>query len=220
MDRRITADKSARSGFDGFLLSVEKGRTLGGVRNVEATEILRRNVCANHKEQERILIEYAKERGYWFSICDIKRNLKLLPYSGAESVVYSNNDGKYVIKVMSYFMSDTPLEFLNCRITLHNALFPESAYELAGFCYDTREDGEEFCFVTKQLFIEGKEPTQQKIDRYMEWLGFKKTDKTGSYISDMYKITDLLPNNFIEDNYSGKLHCIDSMIYLKQKYPL
>jgi hypothetical protein len=141
--------------------------------------------------------------------------LKLLPYSGAESVVYSNNDGKYVIKVMSYFMSDTTLEFLNCRITLHNALFPENAYELIGFCYDTREEGEEFCFVTKQPFIEGKEPTQQKIDLYMELFGFKKTDKTGSYISDMYKITDLLPNNFIEDNYSGKLHCIDSMIYLR-----
>jgi hypothetical protein len=220
MDRRITEDKGAWSGFDGFLLSVEKGRALGGIRNVEATEILRRNGSADYKEQEKILIEYAKERGCWFSICDIKLNWKFLPYSGAESVVYSDKDGKYVLKVMSYFMSDSPLEFLNSRITMHNALFPENAYELTGFCYDTREEGEEFCFITKQLFIEGEEPTQQEIDRYMEWRGFQKSNKIGSYISDMYKVTDLLPNNFIKDDYLGRLHCIDSMIYLRQKYPL
>ena len=49
----------------------------------------------------------------------------------------------------------------------------------------------------------------------MERRGFKKFNNTGSYVSEVYKITDLLPNNFIKDNYYGKLHCIDSKIYLR-----
>ena len=215
MDRRITENKGLGSRFDGFLLSIEEGRTLGGIRNIEATEILRKNEGANHKEQEKDLIEYAKERGCWFSLRDIEKNWKPLPYAGAESVVYSDGYGTHVLKVMSYFMSDTPLEFLNNRITLHNTIFPSTAYELVGFCYDTREEGEEFCFITKQLFMEGEEPTQQEIDQYMEWRGFKKSNNIGSYVSRVYKITDLLPNNFIKDNYYGKLHCIDSIIYLR-----
>ena len=41
MDRRVTADKGFGRPLDGFLLSIEEGKTLGGLRNVEATEILR-----------------------------------------------------------------------------------------------------------------------------------------------------------------------------------
>jgi len=212
MDRRVTKNEGSGSRFDGFLLSIEEGRALGGLRNVEATEILRRNEGANHKEQEEELIKYATERGCWFNLHDIENNWHLLPHHGAESVVYSDEFGKYVFKVMSYFMSDTPLEFLNNRITLHNAIFPSTAYELTGFCYDVREDGEEFCFITKQPFIEGEEPTQYEIEQYMKWRGFKKSKNIGSYISDDYKITDLLPNNFIKDIYYSNLHCIDSMI--------
>ena len=215
MDRRITENEGVGRRFDRFLLSIEEGRTLGGIRNVEATEILRRNEGAGHKEQEKILIKYAKEGGCWFCIHDLRKIWNLLPYSGAESVVYSDEHGEYIFKVMSYFMSDTPFEFLANRISLHNAVFPSTAYELLGFCFDVREDGEEFCFITKQLFIECEEPTQEEIDQYMGWRGFKKSNNIGSYVSDVYKITDGLPNNFIKDNYYGKLHCIDSIIYLK-----
>ena len=214
MDRRIAEDKGFGSRLDGFLLSVEEGSALGGLRNVEATEILRRNEGANHKEQEEELVKYAKERGCWFTLRDIEKNWNPLPHSGAESVVYSDGNGEYVLKVMSYFMSDTPLEFLTNRITLHNVMFPSTAYELIGFCYDVREEGEEFCFILKQLFIEGEEPTQEEIDQYMEWRGFKKSNSIGSFVLDIYKITDLLPNNFIKDNYYGRLHCIDPMIII------
>ena len=212
MDRQITEDEGYGSRFDGLLLSIEEGRTLGGLRNVEATEILRRNEGANSKEQENDLIKYAKESGCWFCLHDINNDWHPLPHSGAEAVVYSDEGGKHVLKVMSYFMSDTPLEFLNNRITLHNALFPSAAYELTGFCYDVREEGKEFCFVLKQAFIEGVEPTQTEIDQYMEFRGFKKSKNIGSYVSNFFKITDLLPNNVIKDIYYGKLHCIDPMV--------
>ena len=109
MDGRVTQDESAGNRFDGLLLSIEEGRTLGGLRNVEATEILRRNECANNKEQERELVKYAKERGCWFCLHDIKKYWHPLPHPGAESVVYSDSCGKHVLKVMSYFMNDTPI---------------------------------------------------------------------------------------------------------------
>ena len=159
MDGRITEKEGAGSRFDGFLLSIEEGRTLGGIRNVEATEILRRNEGADHKEQEKALIKYAKERGCWYNLRDITKKYYPLPHPGAESIVYSDGYGKYV------------------------------------------------------LIIEGEEPMQHEIDQYMEWKGFKKYKNIGSYIFDVYKFTDLLPNNFIKTR-TGRLHCIDPMIRL------
>ena len=42
MDGRVKENGSV-SGIERLLLAIEKGRTLGGIRNVEATEILRRS---------------------------------------------------------------------------------------------------------------------------------------------------------------------------------
>jgi len=42
MDGRVKEDGSV-SGIERLLLAIEEGRTLGGIRNVEATEILRRS---------------------------------------------------------------------------------------------------------------------------------------------------------------------------------
>ena len=213
MDRRITENKGVGSRFDGFVLSIEKGKALGGLRNVEATEILRRSKSASGEEQEKDLVKYAKEKGCLFSLEGIRTHLKYLD-KGGESEVYLYKDGKYVLKVTSYFMSDTPLEFLTNRITLHNTLFPDTAYELVGFCYSYGENGKEFCFITKQPFIEGDEPTPKEICEYMEERGFKRSKNIGSYVSDIYKITDLAPNNMIKSN-DGELYCIDSIIYLR-----
>jgi len=213
MDRRVTEDEGFGGRFDGFVLSIEKGKTLGGIRNVEATEILRRSQSTNREEQEKALVKYARERGCFFSLESIRQNLKYLD-KGGESEVYLDLDGKHVLKVTSYFMSDTPLEFLTNRITLHNAVFPDTAYELVGFCYSYGENGKEFCFITRQAFIEGEEPTSQEVYEYMESRAFKRGKNVASFVSDIYKITDLAPNNFVKGN-DGELYCIDSIIYLR-----
>ena len=213
MDRRIAEDEGIGGRFDGFLLSIEKGRALGGIRNVEASEILRRSQSANREEQEKALAEYARERGCLFRLDSIRQNLKYLD-KGGESEVYLDTDGKHVIKVTSYFMSDTPLEFLINRITLHNAVFPDTAYELVGFCYSHGENGTELCFITRQPFIEGGEPAPEEIYEYMECRGYRRAKNVASFVSDIYKITDLAPNNFVKGN-DGELYCIDSIIYLR-----
>jgi hypothetical protein len=50
--------------------------------------------------------------------------------AGAEADVYYMPDGT-VTKVVEH--SNTPLEFLDDRISLYNHLFPETSYELIGF---------------------------------------------------------------------------------------
>ena len=134
MDRRFKKDGSV-SGTERFLLAIEEGRALGGIRNVEASEILRRSKETDYGAHERRLTKYAKENGYWADLKDIKDNLKYLG-SGAESDVYLDSDGRFVLKVVYYRAScDTPLDFMDNRITLHNTIFPETAYELVGFTY-------------------------------------------------------------------------------------
>ena len=217
MDRRVTEDESIGSQFDRFLLSIEEGKTLGGIRNVEATEILRRSKETDSGAHERRLTEYAKESGCWTDLKNIKDNLKYLG-SGAESDVYLDKDGLYVLKVVHYKAScETPLDFLNNRIALHNTLFPETVYELLGFTYSYDIGEEGFYFILKQPFIDSKKPrpTQEEIDKYMKRKGFLIDDAT-CIVGD-YAITDLAPRNFVKDN-EGELYCIDPMILTKAEY--
>jgi len=210
MDRRIKEDRSI-PGIERLLLAIEEGRTLGGIRNVEATKILRRSEDADFGTHERWLTEYAVNSACWFDLKDIKSNFKYLG-SGAEADVYLDIDGKYVLKVVNYrAFSETPLEFLTNRISVHNAIFPGTAYELVGFTYSHEIDEEGFYFITKQLFIDSKKPrpTQEEIDEYMKRKGFVIYD--GTCIIENYVISDLAPRNFVKDN-DGKLFCIDPMI--------
>jgi len=213
MDRQVKEFGSIPE-FERFLLAIEEGRTFGGLRNVEATEILRRSKETGFRAYERRLTEYAHETGCWFDLNDIKSNFKYLA-SGAEADVYLDKDGKYVLKVVNYrAFSETPLDFLNDRISLHNTIFPETAYELTGFTYSHEIDEEGFYFVTRQLFIDGKKPrpTQQEIDSYMKRKGFEIHD--GTCIIEGYIISDLAPRNFVKD-IDGILYCIDPMIRKK-----
>ena len=96
MDGRIKED-----GGDGrlerFLLAIEKGRSLGGLRNVEATNILRESQSASggvtesgkisdrSLEQEKRLIRYAIESGCWLSLEGIRRDSQGFLGKGAEN---------------------------------------------------------------------------------------------------------------------------------------
>ena len=210
IDRQVEADGSF-SGVERLLLAIEEGRTLGGIRHVAATEILRRSEETGYGAHERRLTRYATENGCWFDLNEIKDNFKYLG-SGAEADVYLDKCGKYVLKVVNYSaFSETPLEFMNNRISIHNCIFPGTAYELIGFSrsYEIGEEG--FYVITRQPFIDSKKPrpTQQEIDEYMERRGFVINDDI--YVIAGYVISDLAPRNFVKNN-DGKLYCIDPLI--------
>ena len=214
MDRRVKEDGSIPA-VERLLLAIEEGRAYGSIRNVEATEVLRRSEKADFGTHEGWLTQYAKENGCWFDLKNIKDNFRYLG-SGAEADVYLDKDGSFVLKVVNYRASvDTPLDFLDYRLALHNAIFPETAYELIGFTFSYEIDEEGFYFVTRQPFIDSKKPrpTQKEIDEYMERKGFAIHD--GTCVIESYIITDLAPRNFVKDN-EGKLFCIDPMIRLNK----
>jgi len=201
-------------GVERLLLALKEGRAFGGLRNVEATEILRRSQETDFRAHERRLTEYAQKNDCWFAVKSIKDNFKYLG-SGAESDVYLDKDGKFVIKLVYYrAYSETPLDFLEHRITLHNTIFPETAYELVGFTCSQEIDEEGFYFITRQIFVDSKKPrpTQEEIDNYMKRKGFAIQD--GTFAIEGYTISDLAPRNFVKDN-NGKLYCIDPLIRLK-----
>jgi len=201
-------------GVERLLLALKEGRAFGGLRNVEATEILRRSQETDFRAHEGRLTEYAQKNDCWFAVKSIKENFKYLG-SGAESDVYLDKDGKFVLKLVNYrAYSETPLDFLDHRVTLHNTIFPETAYELVGFTYSHEIDEEGFYFITRQIFIDSKNPrpTQEEIDNYMKRKGFVIQD--GTFVIEGYIISDLAPRNFVKDN-NGKLYCIDPMIRLK-----
>lgn len=116
-------------------------------------------------KEEKLLTDYAKSEGNWLDYNKIKREAGNQLPSGAEAdvFVYSNiDDTKYVIKVVNYkIMSLLPSNFLDNRIALYNALFPETKYELLGF---TKNKDNDFCFVLKQPFVEGTELVDEVIE--------------------------------------------------------
>ena len=67
MDRQVKEDGSI-PGAERLLLAIEEGRTFGGIRNDEATEILRRSEETDSGAHERRLIKYAQESGCWFDL--------------------------------------------------------------------------------------------------------------------------------------------------------
>lgn len=123
--------------LDRLSLAEEAGRNKGGARNVEASLLLSANERANAQEQksirrnseEKILKDYADKNNLWLDFSND-------PYfaEGAEAFIYPSPELGYVRKAINYKRyADTPLAFLDNRISLHNYLFPDTAYMLIGF---------------------------------------------------------------------------------------
>ncbi len=138
----------------------ERGRILGGQRNVEASLIAGASEGADSEglgedsalqRSEEALEAYAKHEGIWFDFQDDLNDKFPLVAEGFEAYVYKQLDEPYVIKA-ARFADSTPLESLDDRISLFNYLFPETAYQLEGF---TRDSGGNFRFVLRQPFIIG-----------------------------------------------------------------
>jgi len=181
----------------------EQGRSRGGRTAVEATILLAADERANSQafseqeswqiaeHQEKVLKEYAKHKKIWLKEEDIQKQSTNRELNGAESHVYSFNvDGeRYVIKVVDYHvMNETPQDFIDNRISLHNHLFEETPYELIGFTEN--EDG--FAFVVKQPYIQGSElETLEKYVKLKEYLNEYMKEKLGNFNSLMVRLKEI-----------------------------
>lgn len=199
----------------------EQGRLLGGRANVEASLLIGRYAISDKSEideiskkvdlQEKELEDYAKENNLWIDQKEIEKWERL--GGGEEASVYPSKTG-YVKKIYDYkLFSFSPLEFIDNRISLHNFLFKETAYELIGF---TKNKDRGFQFVVEQPYIDLSENTPVKnVKEEMEKRGFKDMDGN-SYYNDNYIIDDLHHKNVLTSK-SGKLYFIDTVPYLNEE---
>ncbi|MDE6460353.1 MAG: hypothetical protein K2K52_05910, partial [Paramuribaculum sp.] len=148
--------------------------------------------------------EYAKSTGLWIPM-DKVFDLGTPGPSGNESDTYISEDG-YYFKVNNLMNSGGSVSALLKKVQLHNSLFPNSAYELAGF---TGFDGRSIYPVLKQRgVIGGENATLDEIEAYMGKLGFRKV---GEHVfeKDGLQVSDLRPRNVLKDA-DGEIYVIDA----------
>lgn len=121
------------------------------------------------------------------------------------SDLFSNRRTIKSIKTMGYDFQkqQSPQEFLY-RLTLHNALFPSTKYELEGF---TKDISEYFRFVTRQKFIIGDiVPVEDRVKYMQEKLATVPVDEA----KEIFKNT----NYVIKDLHSKNLFGNNGILYL------
>ena len=187
----------------------ERGRTEAGSRNVEASCLIGIYDRTNTKDtkqlkelQESKLEEWAKYENIWFDHTDIRKNWKRIDdWTSKEAEVYGFKETKTVRKVFHYDAIDsnyTPMDFINNRISIHNALFSTTKYKLLGFTKSYKGfANERFAFVLEQPFIEGEKMTEKEIEEFMRSIGFP--NNSGIYHwNDYYIVDDLHSGNILK----------------------
>jgi|GEM_PF-3681015 len=205
-----------------LISEAERGRIMGGQRNVEATCLIGTSKGTDLSDtsecqalyQEQLIEDYAKHEKIWYEYEDQIKNKwdRIDNKMGAEAEVYLEKDGIFVIKVMHYINSDTPLEFLDNRISLHNALFPDTQYELIGFTKTKKG----FAFIIKQPYIKGRETKiEDNLSEFMAKAGFSP-EKIHSYGNNVLKIEDLHEANVLKGK-DDRFYFIDTISSLNNK---
>ncbi|GHV69957.1 hypothetical protein FACS1894199_19280 [Bacteroidia bacterium] len=185
--------------------SAEKGRILGGRNAIEASLIVGLAEATNRTEpevdtlkklQEIVLEKYANHKHIWFDYeTEITENWEGVEgRGGQEAEVYRGREG-FLRKVFDYYQnSDSPLEFLDNRISVHNMLFPETKYELFGFT----KKRDRLQFILEQPFVKGRNHGRDDFfPQYMEKLGYEQIDDT-TYYNHFFLLRDLHEANVLK----------------------
>ena len=134
-----------------------------------------------------------------------------MDYEGSESKLYLSEDNDFIIKVQDWAVnSKTPMDYLTDRIVLHNAIFPNTSYELFGFGFDDTDKGK-LKFILTQPFICGRPASLSEISDYMTSLGF--TQSSNKWIYGTIEISDLNPRNVLIDE-NNVIYVIDEIIHI------
>lgn len=203
-----------------FSQEEQSGLIEGGKANVEASIIVGRSIGTNENQDERNerqeeeIQKYAEKVGIWHENTeDFIADKGIELEGGQESIVhYDEKDGKVYKTSITNQYRDLQ-DFLD-GITIHNTYFPASKIEVIGFGRDS--DGE-FNVITSQDFIQGTHDiSQEKIDNYMQSIGFKKGDSVGRFKNDDVLINDVTPKNVILTK-EGNIIPFDTIPHLNSK---
>ena len=156
------------------------------------------------KQQETAqLLEWVKESNLWVTCIEENRFIA----RGYEQRVYLAEDVRFVIKLNDLVFYEYWLDYFR-NLLIHNFLFPQTAYELIGFCLEQ----EKLYAVVKQPFIEVTEPTElEHVKDFLFSNGFQ-LKKNNDYFNNEVGIIleDLHDENVVTNN--GTLFFIDCFL--------
>ncbi len=189
----------------------DSGKADGGLQSADqlrrGIEEASRDARGGEKEVNRTIEALGQSLGLWIPF----ENLSSLgsPFVGGnENTNYLDENGT-IYKVNNLMNSGTIVDLFN-RIDLHNAIFPNTRYELVGV--SGFGNGSSIYPVYKQYFVRDAEfATPEEIDSYMRSLGFEKTSKEAEYSNGEYVVSDLRPRNVLKDA-DGDIYVIDAGI--------
>ena len=200
------------------------GLSKGGRRNAQASCLLRGGFVTGGKKPESIgasgytleqelLGAWAERDGCWSDYADstvLKNGAKFLS-SGSEARVYQK--AGYVYKTIDWNHYGSMTKVLD-RISIHNALFPETGMEILGFgMKDDSEDNRGFSVIVRQPFIRGRIPDgPEEVHQGMKQRGLDLPSFTASWFflteSENVIIYDVHDQNVVIDK-SGLVHVFD-----------
>lgn len=226
-NRRTMASEPERLPLGTLTSSNAVGKTIAGTtttnpRTGRTADAKSQSEHWNKSKGLKQLAAQAKADGTWIEDISTLTDGKVHFANGTENNVYRSKDGHKVIKVNNLlFLNENDLEFaytrdLNYffdRISAHNTLFPEDAYNIVGF---TENEAGQVCIVMEQPYISSNvHPTIEEIEPDLSKRGFTKTTLgeginqglTG-YTNGIYELTDVKPLNVLKDE-NGNMHYID-----------
>ena len=153
-----------------------------------------------------LITEWAKSNGVWHEYSERGESEILRDYldSGTEAQVFNLGNG-FVEKIigLDYFVD--PQLALD-RIAIHNALFPETNLNVVGF--GTNKRGE-FAIIVHQQTIAAFPTEQEKINAYIESLGFELVDdEAHTFVNEELYLSDLHSSNVLSKD-DQKYYIID-----------
>jgi hypothetical protein len=180
-----------------------------------ASNDIRRNRSTAGTQQQRLdsenkaALQYAKDNDLW--IDDLYSLGKHLPGAGVENTLAIDSKGEYIFKSNNLMLNEGSVTKLLDRTQAHNAIYPETAYELVGFTGidNGSSKAPTVQVIIKQKYIaDARQATQEEIDQFKKDSGYTKDGE--EFEKDNIIIGDLRPRNVL--NKDGVIYVIDPFV--------
>lgn len=157
------------------------------------------------QEETEYLTKYISDNSLW--VKDLENYVYLS--EGAEQKVYLAKDATHVLKLNTSVFYEFWIDYFH-SLLFHNYFFPDTTYELIGFCYDS----EALCTVVKQNYIKADSLTDlENVTLFLNTNNFFIKKNNDYYNSDLGLILeDLHDENVLTSN--EMLFFIDTVFYV------
>lgn len=161
--------------------------------------------------EKKIVFDYAKAHQLW--IADLYTLGVPTQAGGYENTLAIDVNNNIVYKSNNLFNAGHSILVLLEQVKLHNALFPETRYELVGFTgIDKGPQHPPYVeVILKQDFVkDANQATPEEIQNHMLSLGFQKIGEA-KYMNEDFIVQDLYPRNVLKD-HNGTIYVVDDIV--------